>query len=123
MCADTESPTMFQLAADLRWALPAIVAAAIVWLPRPRRLGLRWLVAVLLGWGINAAFSDALLDPVGWAEALGDEEAHMRYQPSAFAVQLQFGWLPPAIAASLALLFAAALHWMRVAYLRAAGTR
>lgn len=123
MCADTESLTMFQLAADLRWALPAIVAAATVWLPRPRRLGVRWLVAVLLGWTINAAFSDALLDPVGWAEAMGDDEAHMRYQPSAFADHIQFGWLLPAIAASLALLFAGALHWMRAACLRAAGSR
>lgn len=122
MCADTESLTMFQLAADLRWALPAIVAAATVWLPRPRRLGVRWLVAVLLGWTINAAFSDALLDPVGWAEAMGDDEAHMRYQPSAFADHIQFGWLLPAIAASLALLFAGALHWMRAACVRV-GTR
>lgn len=123
MCADTESLTMFQLAADLRWALPAIVAAATVWLPHPRRLSVRWLVAVLLGWTINAAFSDALLDPVGWAEAMGDDEAHLRYQPSAFAVHIRFGWLLPAIAASLALLFAGALQWMRVACLRAAGTR
>ncbi len=118
MCADIESQPMFELAAGLRRALPAVVAAATAWLPRPRRMPARWLVAVLLGWSVDMAFTDEVFDPVARAESFGDEEAHMRYAPSILALSLSYGWLLPMLAATAALGAAWILRRARRTWLR-----
>ena len=96
---------VFHIVAVGAIALPCIVAGSAVLIPRPDRLPLKVMSAILAGWVVAVAFTFLVYNPAGTAAAIaaGVDSPDMRFDNNTIAVAILSGWLYPAAAVAAVL--------------------
>jgi hypothetical protein len=89
----------FEVVSWLTIVLPLVAAGAIFSLPRPRRIWLRFPLAVLFGWLLAILFTALVYNPAGiaYGHAVGEHFPESRFDNSTVASTILGGWIFPAL--------------------------